>query len=312
MQYRMMLVWYRCKSDMKYVVMITLRKTIVYHGLRLFPLQLIDLYVKIPAGDRLMDLSFYYARICQEPILTKELEEQLVAQYKNPEGSAESKAQAREKLINANLRFVFKQAKKFSRNDPSIFGSLISAGNEGLLTGLEKFDPEKGVRFLSYAGWWVVQAILKEMSQMRIVSLPIWKQQLASRIAKITDTVPNVTFEILKKHFPDVPDKYLRELFDTNYLTYYIDDLDESNFEIDPIGTQVETRLENEQINKTVRSLPEPHRDIIIMLYGLDDGEEKKVHQIRRRLLLTKEEFKVLKKEALDMLKEKLSESRAS
>lgn len=259
-----------------------------------------------------MDLSFYYARICQEPILTKELEEQLVAQYKNPEGSAESKAQAREKLINANLRFVFKQAKKFSRNDPSIFGSLISAGNEGLLTGLEKFDPEKGVRFLSYAGWWVVQAILKEMSQMRIVSLPIWKQQLASRIAKITDTVPNVTFEILKKHFPDVPDKYLRELFDTNYLTYYIDDLDESNFEIDPIGTQVETRLENEQINKTVRSLPEPHRDIIIMLYGLDDGEEKKVHQIRRRLLLTKEEFKVLKKEALDMLKEKLSESRAS
>jgi len=255
-----------------------------------------------------MDLSYYYTRICKEPILTKAQEEVLVATYKNTSSTEEEKLKARDRIISANLRFVFKQAKRYSKNDPSVFGVLISAGNEGLLSGLEKFDSSRGVRFLSYAGWWVIQAILKEMSQMRIVSVPIWKQQLAARITKFVESNPSVNFEMLKENFPDVSEKYLRELYDTSYLTYYIDDLDESNFEIDPIGTQVETNLYNERLHAIVAELPEPHRDIIIMSFGLDDGEEKKINQIRRRLLLTKDQFKELKKEALAILHTKLAE----
>lgn len=255
-----------------------------------------------------MDLSFYYARICKEPILTKEQEIEHVTIYQDPNQEESVRIASRDRVINSNLRFVFKQAKRYSKNDPSIFGNLISAGNEGLLAGLEKFDLARGVRFLSYAGWWVVQAILKEMSQMRIVSLPIWKQQLAAKIVKLTESSPGMTFEELKEHFSDVNPRYLRELYDTSYLTYYIDDLEESNFEIDPIGTEVELRLDNEKILAAVKTLPEPHRDIVILLFGLDDGEEKKVNQIRRRLLLSKDAFKELKKEAFEMLREKLAE----
>ena len=254
-----------------------------------------------------MDLSLYYAQICKEPILTKEQEFSLLAIFKDETKSEKDRMKAREQLLKSNLRFVFKQAKNYSRNDPSVFGDLISAGNEGLIVGLDKFNPDRETRFLSYAGWWVIQRILKEMSRMRIVSLPIWKQQLASRIAKVLDNSQSLTLEDLKLALPDIADKDLKELSKTNYLTYYIDDLDESNFEIDPIGDEVERNIDNEKIYTIVKALPEPHCNVIIMMYGMDDGEEKTSQQIRRRLLLGKEEFKQVKKEAIEMLRVRLA-----
>lgn len=119
-----------------------------------------------------MDLSTYYTQICRHPLLTREEEFDLFIELHDPGISEKEKNKIKAKIINANLRFVFKTAKKYSKNDPDIFEELICAGNEGLLVGLEKFKPSKNVRFLSYSGWWVLQRILKEMSRMRIVSLP--------------------------------------------------------------------------------------------------------------------------------------------
>jgi RNA polymerase primary sigma factor len=119
-----------------------------------------------------MDLSRYYSEICKTPLLTKEEEFDLFMELNDPAISEKEKAKIKDKIIKANLRFCFKTAKKYSKNDPDIFEELICAGNDGLLVGLEKFKPSMNVRFLSYAGWWVQQRILKEMSKMRIVSLP--------------------------------------------------------------------------------------------------------------------------------------------
>lgn len=256
-----------------------------------------------------MDLSKYYEQICKHPILTREEEYELCTRLLAEDTPDIEKEQIKNTILNANLRFVFKTAKKYSRNDPSMFEYLISAGNEGLMVGLEKYNPSRDVRFLSYAGWWVIQRILNEMSQMRIVSLPIWKQQLSSRILKYKDANPESSFDEIRNAFSDISDKDFRELYETRYLTYYIEDLDEHNFLINPIETQVEKEMDNRMILEALTDMPKIHRDIILMSFGFDDEKGKEMSQqaICKKLGINKEEFRKSKKEAMEILRDKLN-----
>lgn len=244
-------------------------------------------------------------------MLSKDEETALFKEYKSSKTSVARKEEIRTHILRANLRFAFKEAKKFSKNDPRVFEELILAANDGLLAGFEKFDPSKGYRFLSYAGWWVQQRILKEMSKMRLVSLPIWKQQLASKINKFQETKPDITLEELKKLLPGVSEKDIKELMETNYLTYYIDDMDENDFEVDVIGGEVQQRMDNERVWKAVSALDSPYREIIARSFGLEDGDEKTPAEIAKALKLPKEEIKRLKTEGLKMLKDVLGKKEA-
>ncbi len=255
-----------------------------------------------------MDLAKYYEEICKQPFLDRETERALFLKLRDNSTSLEEKKKIRDTLINSNLRFVFKQAKAYSKNDPESFGELIGAGNEGLIVGLEKYDPNCGVKFLTYAGWWVIQRILKEMSKMRIVSLPIWKQQLASRIQKVRDENESITLEQLKAMFEDVPPRDIEELYYTKYLTYYIEDMsDDPAFEINPIEEEVERRIEKEELTKRVMSMSEPYRSVIVFSFGLSDGSELTDAVVAKKLNLKRDEYKRVKERALKMLKEMYS-----
>lgn len=258
-----------------------------------------------------MDLSRYYSEICKHPLLTREEEFDLFTELTDPAVQEKEKEEIRNRIIKSNLRFVFKTAKKFSKNDPDIFEELIAAGNEGLLVGMEKFQPSKNVRFLSYAGWWTLQRILKEMSKMRIVALPVWKQQLSARIQKATENREvDLTFEELKNEFPDVSEKDLRELHNTKYLTYYLDDItDDPGFEIDPIGTEVEVSIDRDRIHNIISNLSSPHREIIELTYGISDEEETTSTNIAKQLGISKEQLREYRKEAHEILRSKLAGS---
>lgn len=240
-------------------------------------------------------------------MLNKEQEAALFKEYKTSTTTRVRKEQIRDQVIRANLRFAFKEAKKFSKNDPLLFEELICAANDGLLVGFEKYDPDTGYRFLSYAGWWVQQRILKEMSKMRLVSLPIWKQQLATKISRLREKNPDWSVEDVIAALPDVPEKDIRELFDTQYLTYYIDDMDENDFEVDVIGEEVQVRMDNEKIWKAVSSLPSPHREVLARSFGFEDGEEHSPAKMAKALKLPKEEIKRVKVEGLKMVAELLA-----
>jgi len=113
------------------------------------------------------NLSLYFNEINRIPILTREEEEE-VARL-----TASGSKAAREKLINANLRFVVSVAKKFQG-----FGlpldDLISEGNIGLINAVDRFDVDKGFRFISYAVWWIRQAIMSALCEKtRMIRLPV-------------------------------------------------------------------------------------------------------------------------------------------
>lgn len=255
-----------------------------------------------------MDISRYYESISKFKDISREDEEDLFCLL-DDKGLPESEKEAiRERLINSNLRFVFRQAKAYAKGDIYLFEELIAAGNEGLLVGLKKYKPSQGTRLLSYAGFWISQRILKTMSNQRVVSLPVYKQQLSSRIQKYLQANEECSFDDLKKAFPDVPEKDLKDLSETRYLTYYLEDIgDDPALEIDPIGTDVEVRMDRERIHAAIETLPSPHSDIIFMLFGLRDGRERTHAELAKELGLTKDSLRDYKREALEMLKDKLA-----
>lgn len=255
-----------------------------------------------------MDIARYYESISKEPMLSKEEEVDLFLLLQDEGLSEKERTKIRDRIIRANLRYPFKLAKGYSKGDTMAFEELISAGNEGLVVAMEKFDPTKGVRFLSYAGWWVLQRILKSMAGWRIVALPIYRQQLAARIAKAKLSNENMTFEDLKKEFPEVPVKDLKELSETRFLTYHLEDMgDDPALEIDPISQEVEVRIDRERIHAIIELLPSPHKDIVFMSYGMKDGRERTHAEISKDLGLSKDQLREYKKEAFEMLREKLA-----
>jgi DNA-directed RNA polymerase sigma subunit (sigma70/sigma32) len=144
---------------------------------------------------------------------------------------------------------------------------------------------------------------------MRIVSLPVYKQQISSKIQKMEGNNEAITMEELKKGFEGtgVSSKDIEDLYETKYLTFYITDLDESNFEINPIEDSVQRLLDDEKCLSTVNLLPSPYREIIARSFGLADSKEQSISKIGRDLKIPKEEIQSYKDKGLKILKDLLT-----
>jgi len=122
------------------------------------------------------NLIIYLREINNIPMLNREEEKETAL------AAAAGDKKAREKLVNANLRFVVKVAKKYQGHGLPL-EDLISEGNTGLVNAADRFDVEKGVHFISYAVWWIRQAILNALCERsRMIRLP---QNKASKLVKI-------------------------------------------------------------------------------------------------------------------------------
>ena len=96
-------------------------------------------------------------------------------------------ARAAERLVTANLRFVISYVKKYQGRGLGL-AELVCIGNEGLLKAVKKFDPDKGVKFISYAVWWIRQTVLQALAeQTRSVRIPLNQNSNLARLAR-TDT----------------------------------------------------------------------------------------------------------------------------
>src|ERR671921_2021090 len=100
--------------------------------------------------------------------------------------------QAAERLVTANLRFVISYVKKYQGHGLDL-SELVAIGNEGLLKAVRKFDPDQGVKFISYAVWWVRQAVLKALAeQTRSVRIPLNQNSQLIRLARAETVLAQV------------------------------------------------------------------------------------------------------------------------
>jgi RNA polymerase primary sigma factor len=258
-------------------------------------------------------LDQYLKEISAYPLLAREDEVELATRIRTGD------PEALDKLVRSNLRFVVSVAKKY-QNQGVALGDLINEGNLGLIRAAHKFDETKGIKFISYAVWWIRQAILQALAeQSRIVRVPLNRAGALHRIGRRSSALlqelgrePTVeeladeldlseeeierTLAISQTHLSlDAP---LTPGEDNRLLDYLPD-----QFSAGPDDETYERALES-TVEEALGSLKEREARVLRLYFGLEDGRDPMtLEEIGALLGITRERVRQIKEKALVRLR---------
>lgn len=260
-------------------------------------------------------LAIYLKEINRIPLLSHEEEIKLAE-----EAQSGNKA-AKDKLVKSNLRFVVNVAKKYQNRGLDLT-DLISEGNVGLMTAVDKFDVSKGYHFISYAVWWIRQSISKAVSEkVRAVRLPLNRVAEVNQIKAALKTVKhNMTEDQEIREVGEMLNldpQHIREMLAIsadfvsldapvasceNGTTTVGDFIEESRFG-NPDEDLLKTSMKDD-ISNALDTLKPNEKTVITMRYGLDGDNPKSLKEIGDVCNLTKERIRQIEKRAIVRLSE--------
>ena len=225
---------------------------------------------------------------------------------------------ARDQLVSANLRFVVSVAREYQNHGVPL-SDLISAGNVGLMTAAERFDGARGFKFISYAVWWIRQAIHQSLAQdSRVVRLPINRINLLHNISKISrelrqntekEPEPEVIAKELGVSEEMVKDTMMRARDVWSLDASFKEDDDHSLMNILPDTSQQapDTEVVEDsvkiQVEEVLESLDAREQEVLRLYFGLGDDEPMTLEEIGVRFNLTRERVRQIKEKALRRLR---------
>ena len=258
-------------------------------------------------------LDQYLYEVSKTPLLTAQQEIAIAKRVRLGDD------EAMQELVKRNLRFVISVAKKY-QNRGLALTDLIGEGNVGLLTAARKFDPDQGVKFISYAVWWIRQAILASLArQGRTVRVPLNRTADLSRIVRTAETLRqelrreptpeeiahatglslDVVQSLAALNTSDVRlDAPLDPEGDRSLIERFI--ADEQG---DPEAQAMDKFL-SEEIESALRTLPPRDAKVLRLYFGLDGGREHTLEEIGGLLGVTRERVRQLRDRALKRLRE--------
>lgn len=257
-------------------------------------------------------LSIYLKEINKIPLLTRAEENEYAR------GAAAGEQACKDKLIRANLRFVVNVAKKY-QNQGLPLSDLISEGNIGLMNAIERFDVDKGYHFISYAVWWIRQAILKAICEKsRMIRLPLNRANELVQIEKVRKEVQGSrsersemqqiakTLNMNQEHVEDLVN-ISRELISLETPVYaekdssLLGDFVEDRGYKHPETVVIEKALKSD-INEILSTLSDKESEIVQYRFGLNGRSPLSLKEIGDRYSLTKERIRQIEKKAIKRL----------
>jgi len=258
-------------------------------------------------------LAMYLKEINRIPMISHE--EELVLAEKAQAGDSAAK----NKLVNANLRFVVNVAKKYQNHGLDL-SDLISEGNIGLLTAVEKFDASKGYHFISYAVWWIRQSILKAVCEKsRAIRLPLNRANELVQIEHARKVVGSKKTE--QQEYEEIgamlnmDASHVRDMINISRDMVSLDaetnesegghtkvgDFFEDTTYIRPEERAIEESLHDE-IDTVVNTLQPNEARVIRMRYGLNGAKPMSLKEVGESCNLTKERIRQIEKHAITRL----------
>jgi RNA polymerase primary sigma factor len=265
-------------------------------------------------GEAPEPLARYLAQTGQERLLTHEEEIDLGRRVRAGD------KKARDKLIEKNLRLVVSVAKKY-RGMGLPFGDLIQEGNIGLMKAADKYDPERGWRFATYATWWIRQAIQRAVANKgRTIRVPVHMGEKMRKMARVynelsaelsrdptdEEVAERIGWDVdrvkdVKSAIPDATslNRPLSSEEDSSELGDFIEDERESG-----VASEVVRELETRRLMESVERLPERQRRVLVRRYGLDSEEPATLADLSEELSVSRERIRQLQREAEGMLRD--------
>jgi RNA polymerase primary sigma factor len=259
----------------------------------------------------------YLQDIQKLPLIRDPLEERRLARR-----AQKGDPKAAERLVTANLRFVISYVKKYQGHGLDL-SELVAIGNEGLLKAVKKFDPDQGVKFISYAVWWVRQAVLKALAeQTRSVRIPLNQN---SQLIRMSRTETYLTQEMGREPTDDEIARALDDSVDNVRsarrmtaaeisLDAPIDRTDKDAATVgerfagddgNVIEETTDAKMQREFIDRIFQKYLTPReRKILYLYYGLEDGSEgMTLEKIGALLGVTRERIRQIRERAFEKLR---------
>lgn len=264
-------------------------------------------------------LDKYLADIAKEPMISPDEEVELAQRIKQGDQIA------LDRLVRANLRFVVSVAKQY-QNQGLGLADLINEGNVGLIKAAQRFDETKGFKFISYAVWWIRQAILQAVAeQSRMVRLPLNQVGFLSRVKKTASYLEQLyqrkpTMKEIADEL-DMPEEKIEAILKINSkevsmdapvtndddLTFIDTMVPEDNYDAD---RKVVSESESAEIRRSLSVLNEKERQIIIYYFGLDSNNHAyTLEEIGYMMDMTRERVRQVKDKALKKLRTRTKKS---
>lgn len=260
------------------------------------------------------------------PLLTREEEVELAKRIEAGEtedGYTADAEQARDLLVQANLRLVIVIARKFQGPDIPI-QDLIQEGNIGLIKAASKFDYRWGHRFSSYASWWVRQAMAQALNtSSRLIRLPSYfiarmkkydtvyailcqelqREPYREEIAEVLDLTVEQVEEILTSKIDAVSmDSLLGDEYSVETLGDLMEDLIEDSATSEQEGP-IAKMVNEDLIDQFLKRLPDREQEVVKLRFGLEDGKPKTLREVGLVLEITRERVRQLEKEVIKRLR---------